>query len=63
VLAVQTSTGEAITVGVLAVFFALLALASARRGRRSVAVFYSVATLFAVALAAISAGGHVFHGL
>jgi hypothetical protein len=63
VLAVQAATGEAITVGVLAVFFALLAWASARRGRTSVAVFYSVATLFAVALTAISAGGHVFHGL
>ena len=62
-LAVQTSTGEAITVGVLAVFFAVLAWASLRRGRTSVAVFYAVATLFAVVLAAISAGGHVFHGL
>ena len=62
-LAIGTATGEAITVGVIAGFFAVLAWASARRGRTSVAVFYSVATLFAVALAAISAGGHVFHGL
>lgn len=62
-LAIETATGEAITVAVIALFFAVLAWASARRGRTSVAVLYSVATLVAVALAAISAGGHVFHGL
>lgn len=62
-LAVQTATGEAITVGLIAVFFAVLAWASARRGRTSVAVFYGVATAFALVLAGLSAGGHVFHGL
>ena len=62
VLGITTSTGEALTTAVVAVFFALMAWAGFHRGRTSLGWFYVVATGLAVVLTVLSAAGHVFHG-
>lgn len=63
VLAIATSTGEAITTGVLGGFFALMSWAGFRRDRRPLGWFYLVATLLAVVVTGVAAAGHTFHGL
>ncbi len=62
VLAVATHTGEAITTGVVGVFFALLSWAGFRRGRAPLGWFYAAATALAAILTVAAASGHVFHG-
>lgn len=62
VLAVATHTGEAITTGVLGVFFAVLSWAGFHRGRASLGWFYAAATALALVLTSLAAAGHVFHG-
>ncbi|MDA8044237.1 MAG: hypothetical protein M0Z30_03210 [Actinomycetota bacterium] len=63
VTAIATSTGEAITTGVLAAFFALLAWGGFYRRRRPLGWFYVVVAALALALTLTAASGHVFHGL
>ncbi len=60
--AMATSTGEAITTGVIAILFGLLAWAGFRRRNAAVGWFYSGATVLALALTVIAASGHLFRG-
>lgn len=62
-LAVTTSTGEAITTAVISAYFLLLAFLAMRRHKRAGVVFYVGASLLALVLTAAEAQGHVFHGL
>jgi hypothetical protein len=62
-LALATSTGEALTTAILAGLFALLAWAGFHRDRRSLGWFYVAAAALALVLTVLAAEGHVFHGL
>lgn len=61
-VAVATHTGEAVTTGVLALFFAVLSWAGFHRGRAPLGWFYAAAAVLAAILTAVAASGRVLHG-
>ncbi len=61
-VAVATHTGEAVTTGVLTLFFGLLSWGGFHRGRAPLGWFYASAAVLTAILTAVAASGHVFHG-
>lgn len=62
ILAIATSTGEAITTFVVSCFFGTLAVVGFKQHKTALAVFYGAGTVLTLALTAAAAAGHVFHG-